>query len=118
MARLIDADALIEKMRFDVCTDCLGSIKGCGNCYYERAINAIEDAPTVDAVEVVRCKDCVHADELDKHCEINGNRYRHCNILRGEEGENVWHKYKKYYKDYSIVEVDGFCDFGERKESE
>lgn len=53
MARLIDKDALIEKMRFDVCTDCLGSIKGCGNCYYERAINAIDDAPAVDAVEVV-----------------------------------------------------------------
>lgn len=56
--RLIDADALTEKMRFDVCTDCLGGIKGCGNCYYDRAIDAINDAPTVDAVEVVRCKDC------------------------------------------------------------
>lgn len=24
--RLVDADALVDKMRFDVCTDCLGSI--------------------------------------------------------------------------------------------
>ena len=43
--RLIDADAFLEKMKrtsryFDVVFD-------------------VEEMPTVDAVEVVRCKDCV-----------------------------------------------------------
>ena len=48
--RLIDADALLN-----------------GEVYYDRAEclvlrYEIEKAPTVDAVEVVRCKDCRHAD--------------------------------------------------------
>lgn len=68
-----------------------------------------------DFIEVVRCKDCEHAIELDKHCEIN-RLYRHCELLRGEETINVWHKYKKYYKDYSIVAPEDFCSYGLRKE--
>ena len=50
MARLIDADELIEiahRIR-------LGS--------RERIERMIESAPTVDAVEVVRCKDCEFKD--------------------------------------------------------
>jgi hypothetical protein len=38
-------------------------------------------------------------------------------MWRGEEEKNVWHSYKKYRKDYSIVELDGFCDMGERKDT-
>lgn len=30
-------------------------------------LEAIDDAPTVDAVEVVRCKDCKHAEINDNH---------------------------------------------------
>jgi hypothetical protein len=70
-----------------------------------------------DFVEVVRCKECIHSQELDKHCEINRSAYRHCNMWRGEEEKNVWHSYKKYRKDYSIVELDGFCDMGERSDT-
>ena len=61
MSRYIDADKLILKM----------------NCWYEEmrlkygetdqfnmgyaeGINAIENAPTADVIEVVRCKDCKH----------------------------------------------------------
>lgn len=69
----------------------------------------------IDLVGVVRCKDCKHATELDKHCEINRTAYKHCSLLRGEETKYVWHKYKKYYKDYSLVELDEFCSFGERR---
>ena len=69
-----------------------------------------------DFVEVVRCKDCMHSREFDKHCEINRFAHRHCAMDRGEEIKNVWHKYKKYYKDYSVVDYDGFCSYGERKE--
>ena len=41
MARLIDADKLLQK-KWDWCD----------------AEDAINDAPTVDAIPVVRCKDC------------------------------------------------------------
>lgn len=68
-----------------------------------------------DFVEVVRCKDCKFATELDKHCEISRTAYKHCALLRGDETRYVWHKYKKYYKDYSIVSLDDFCSSGERR---
>jgi hypothetical protein len=70
-----------------------------------------------DLVEVVRCKDCKHSINLDKNCVLNRNVYKHCQLWRGEELTNIWHRYKKYYKDYSIVELDGFCDSGERRDT-
>ena len=78
----------------------------------------LADAPTIDAVPVVRCQNCIHAEPLDRNCEINPSVYMHCKIQRGEETKNVWHKYKKYYKDYSLVDRDGFCDEGERMDGE
>lgn len=74
--------------------------------------------PAEDVVKVVRCKDCIYAVELDKHCEIDGNYYKHCTLFRGEETDLVWHKYKKYYKSYSVVEPTDFCSCGELKERE
>jgi hypothetical protein len=79
---------------------------------------ALSYVNTLPSVEVVRCKDCIYAVELDKHCDISRTAYRHCSLLRGDETKYVWHKYKKYYKDYSIVDLDGFCDSGELKERE
>ena len=32
-------------------------------------ISRIWDMPTVDAVEVVRCKDCRHCDPANRHCD-------------------------------------------------
>ncbi len=71
--------------------------------------------PTADVIKVVRCKDCKYRVPLDKHCNLS-SCYGHCTEWHGEETKNVWHKYKKYYKDYSIVEPDGYCSFGERKD--
>lgn len=76
----------------------------------------IADTPTVDAVPVVRCWDCINAEPLERNCEVNANFYMHCRLWRGEECKNVWHKYKRYYRDYSLVKHDDFCSSGERKE--
>ena len=54
--RLIDAIALISKARRMETTD----NNGIPVDTYAVSVLAIEDAPTVDAVEVVRCKDCKH----------------------------------------------------------
>lgn len=70
--------------------------------------------PIADVAPVVRCQNCIHAEPLDRNCELNTSVYMHCKLGRGEEEKNVWHKYKKYYKDYSLVDRDGFCDMGER----
>ena len=57
MPRYIDADKALED--FDEWCDTTGAL-GKGTSYYYEARSCIEDVPTADAVEVVRCKDCVN----------------------------------------------------------
>lgn len=83
---------------------------------FTEADRVIRKMPTVDAVPVVRCRDCINAEPLERNCELNVNFYMHCRLWRGEECKNVWHKYKRYYRDYSLVQHDDFCSSGERKE--
>lgn len=61
MRRLIDANALLEKFQFRLpINDHISeSIAEC----VKMSVRIIKDAPTVDAVEVVRCKDCDFACE-------------------------------------------------------
>lgn len=111
MAEYIEREATL-KVIFDIMSDCKVRHK----C---RAINRnVKQIPTADVVEVVRCKDCIHAIELDKHCDINRTAYKHCTLLRGDETKYVWHKYKKYYKDYSIVEPNDYCSYGIKRGEE
>lgn len=63
--RLIDREALLsfEKMDAELCATC-------GEHHTaEDVIMMIKTAPTVDAVEVVRCKDCKHCDPENHHCD-------------------------------------------------
>lgn len=57
MARLIDADTLRKDVEKDRDASDMPKMWYQG---VEYAINHIIHAPTVDAVEVVRCKDCKH----------------------------------------------------------
>ena len=61
---------------------------------YEGMREDLQNLPTADVVEVVRCKDCVH------YCitEVDGGKY--CEILR-----------------YESPTDSGFCCYGERKEA-
>ena len=81
MSRLIDADALIEEALTE------------GAYGYVDALQ-IANAPTVDAVEVVRCKDCLYSRE----------RYGHIECIHGVSYRNTWNK------------PDFYCSYGERKE--
>ena len=67
------------------------------------------------ATETVHCEECIHSCLISKNADLNYLSLLHCNVWRGELAEHVWHKYKKEYKSYSIVEKDGYCDQGERK---
>ena len=107
--RLIDANALLESKWWDSLKDDFDKA---------RAKIIVEYCPTVDAVAVVRCQNCVHAEPLDHNCELSASYYLHCKLWRGEETKNVWHKYKKYYKDYSLVERDGFCSDGAKMDGD
>jgi hypothetical protein len=84
MARLIDADAL--------------SIEVMDASYWDNQDedviwNLVQDAPTIDAVPVVRCKDCEYCEHFD------GLLY--CDNSRGLAGS---------------VSPEGFCSYGERKD--
>ena len=66
MARLIDADALIDFI------DCGHLRNPFESCFSERdVVNMLEARPTVDAVEVVRCKDCKHNGTWQCHMEYD-----------------------------------------------
>ena len=54
--RLIDADALIKEANAD-------------GAYGYVDAKQIADAPTVDAVEIVRCRECKHCDPETHHCD-------------------------------------------------
>ena len=91
MARLIDANALLRHKRKMSGADFGGE-------FWDEAVLAsdIKNAPTVDAVPVVRCKDCkyyeIHKPKVLENCERNG---------------------------YIIpMKPDDFCSYGERKDGD
>ena len=88
--RLIDANAFLK----DILTAGIGKtiIE-----YSESDIGyMIRKRPTVDAVEVVRCKECIRRYDTDEcpMCFLNEGQY------------------------YEFTRDDGFCDHGERKEND
>lgn len=94
MARLIDADKRIEEIKKIYCDGCdnYGGVK-CRACWVDDAMCLIDDATTVDAVEVVRCRDCKHLMFSDFYGECK----------RGNLG---------------IVKPEDFCSYGERKDGD
>ena len=96
--RLIDADRLNKPIYAEE-----DNITGSGMSYDEIcgyndgidiAWNKIDQAPTIDAVLVVRCNDCIRRYDTDE-CPM-------CFLIEG-----------KYYE---YTNENGFCDRGERKE--
>ena len=82
--RLIDADKLPKYTGYALSAD--------------EVAKAVEEAPTVDAVEVVRCKDCEHSvmttDGQVKYCK----------------------NHDPFCRDKLYYDADYFCADGERKE--
>ena len=56
--RLIDADNLIPIMKYTTTDNEIGVFPI--RIGFDAIKGVIDDAPTIDAVEVVRCKDCKH----------------------------------------------------------
>lgn len=99
---LINREALLsfEKMDADLCASC-------GEHHTaEDVIMMIKTAPTVDAVPVVRCRECKHFRHYGKtSLFINGK-----NIKAG------WCQRRISYDEEYRMTVDDFCSYGERKE--
>lgn len=86
MADLIDRAELLAEIQHDIETS------GCVN--HERdMLDSIRYAPAVDAVKVVRCKDCISAQR----------RYGHLECLDGVCYRNTWN------------DPDFYCGKGRRK---
>ena len=88
--RLIDADRALEIVRDQGIAH--------PNAYYltNYATLILREAPTIDAVTVVRCKDC-------KHAWIHPCGYVYCH----RDGRNAYEM---------TFNLDSFCSYGERKE--
>ena len=69
-------------------------------------VNTIRDAPTVDAVEVVRCKDCKHSIWDDEEAMWK------C-VYDSEFDE----QYGVYFGFTEYNEGEHFCSYGERKDN-
>ena len=89
MARLIDADRAIEIVRSQGVAH--------PNAYHltNYATLILREAPTVDAVEVVRCRECIRRYDTDE-----------CPMCFLSEGQY-----------YEFTRDDGFCDRGESEDN-
>lgn len=98
MAEYIDKEKAIEAIRHTYCKDC-NNYNGvrCRACEFDDAMSEIEDCPTADVVEVVRCKDCKY---------WGGAIYGY--ICNAWSGINTKH----------YTKPTEFCSYGERKEQE
>lgn len=100
MARLIDSDKRITEIKNQYCTGCdnYGGVR-CRACFVDDAICLIDDAPTVDAVEVVRCRDCKHL------------------VLTAEGEHNPCDCVCDYWQTDGLNDND-FCSYGERMDGD
>ena len=101
--RLIDADRLSEAIYDNVPAPYEDASWAKENCLAE-----IDAAPTVDAVPVVRCKDCKHSDD-----ECHKDNLRYC--MRGIRADD-YNETGYIYPVEEVVRDDDFCSYGERKE--
>lgn len=98
--RLIDADELTNEVIHDMAIVALHS-----NAKYFSIVNdivvafreTIDNAPTIDAVEVVRCKDCMKLNRLKTYTWFDGVQFV-CENTK-----------------MTVSETD-FCSYGERRE--
>lgn len=91
---LIYKEKLINDIKKLKCRKCEKDTNECYYCVCERVF----DAPAVDAVEVVRCKDCKHW--FGNVAGYTGDEIGHCERANWMVGEN------------------GYCVYGERKNAD
>lgn len=92
MTRYIDADALIPMMKYATTDNEIGVFPI--RIGFDAIKGIIDEAPTIDAVEVVRCRDCYHAeyDITHLYCvnfchKVYGDDYCSDAVERREESE-------------------------------
>ena len=102
--RLIDADEFedaLENTEYDI------SPAYEPDGYSHKLIcEVLEEIPTVDAVPVVRCRDCIAFEEIGKHPTNNGGTpFGYCYHWQYEQGMSP-----------NEVDGDAFCSYGRIRE--
>ena len=87
MGRLIDADVFKERLMANI---------GLTNCLDR----SFKETPTIDAVEAVRCKDCMFS-------EVYQN-----------DSSGVMGRFCEAFTQVRMVTDDDYCSYGERKETD
>ena len=101
--RLIDADAIELRYSFGMVSN-----EGIVCIPMKDVRKSIDEMPTIDAVPVVRCENCVHC--IDAY----NDGYMYCmRPLYGEDYQETGYKYPLEER----VSFIGFCHYGERKEN-
>ena len=108
--RLIDANSFKAQLIY-----LANHMQDNGHSTYAAAVGEIisilDRRQTIDAVPVVRCKDCQYAIPLDGHAFRRwGNNALNCTECRGDDGFGM--------AGVSLAYHDGFCDMGVRRECE
>ena len=93
--RLIDADALYDEIEYDA----LFSVQTAKDI-----VELIFSTPTVDAVEVVRCKDCFYSEPLS-------------DCMKKQYGDNVVRCNHPHFG-LNLMKKELFCCFGEHKDGD
>ena len=98
--RLIDANVVLAKKFTTGLSDAIGNYYGNADVVFA---DDIENAPTVDAVKVVRCRDCKWYMPGDLFKDI-----MFCHRLKKDNGKPAKYNYC----------ADDFCSYGERKDGD
>lgn len=87
--RLIDADALVASLKQKYCADC-PALFGC-DCSFDDDLRDINNAPTIDAVPVVRCEECCYWQPPTYQEQEDGSTVGHCTAaLNGQQTDAYW----------------------------
>lgn len=102
--RLIYAEKVIEDLT------AMKAQLGVDAILIDGMIDGLKRQPKVDAVEVVRCKDCKHS-----HTECHKDGLRHC--IRGIKADDYNETGHIYLVEEVVKDVD-YCSYGERRPEE
>lgn len=91
--RLIDGDELLKKLVFNP-----------SDMFTDRIREIVKEAPIVDAVEVVRCKDCFYSEPLSDY-------------MKKQYGDNVVRCNHPHFG-LNLMKKELFCCFGEHKDGD
>lgn len=74
---------------------------------YKDCREALRNAPTIDAVEVVRCRECKHFWEYSEE---------HKATVENADGDCAIRKWRSDDEQFCAVTKDDYCSLGERRE--